>query len=272
MIFLTVCLTATTALAAGYDYVEEISGGKIYWSEGWVTAEGKGVASLNTVNTALSRAMAERAALRDARNNLLNIIKLIRLDSANTVGTLMVQNDKYREEITALVQKASPLSMKYRADSSVEITAGLKLYGPMAEFYLNQVLNPPPKAETVKAETPKAESKPVITGLIIDARGLGVKPAFAPRIYDENGKEIWSASQMQKDAIAADGILIYVKIMNFAKAHPRVGDNPYAVKAMRAMGKEKVDLVLSAADARTLSKASETQPFLKRGRLIILLD
>lgn len=258
--------------AAAGDYVEETLEGKIYWSKGLVTAEGKGVTSLNTVNLALSKAMAEKAAIRDARNNLLNIIKLVHLDSANTVGTLMVQNDKYKEEIISLVQKAPPLDIKYKPDSTVEVLVGVKLYGPMADFYLNRVLTNPPKMELTKANAPKVQSKFIISGVIIDARGLGIKPAFAPKIYDENGREFWGASNMFKDAIANHGIVIYTKELAVAKAHPRVGETPYVAKAVRALGPEKVDLILSNTDAQALISASETQSFFAQGRVIILTD
>lgn len=258
-------------LAGGWEYVEEISGGKIFWSSGLVTAEGKGVTTLNTVNLALSKAMAEKAAIKNARNNLLNVLKYVRLDSANTVGTLMLQNDKYKEEIAALVQKAPPLDIKYRADSSVEVLVEVKLYGPLTDFYLQKVLAGPPRAMT-KKEPSKVESKFIVSGLIIDARGVGAQPAFAPKILDETGKEIWGVSHMIKEVVSSQGTVVYVKNLAFAQTHPRAGEAPYTAKALRAFGPEKTDLVITSTDAQAIVRAAESQPFLAEGRIIILLD
>lgn len=271
-LYLSGWLFCSLAWAAGGEYVEETPSGTIYWSKGLVVAEGKGVTSLNTVNLALSKAMAEKAAIKDARNNLMEVIKIVRLDSAHTVGTLMVQNDKYKEEITALVQKAPPMDIKYKPDSTVEVWVGLKLYGPMADFYIHQVLANPPKSEIPKEEPAKKESKFIVSGVIIDARGLGVKPAFAPKLYDESGKEVWGASQMFRNAIASHGVVMYTKELALAKTHPRAGDTPYVAKAVKALGPEKVDLVLSRTDIQALTSASETQSFFALGRVLILSD
>lgn len=270
---LTVLLIIPSALAAEGDYVEDTPTGRIYWSRSLVVAEGKGVASPNTVNLELSKAMAEKAAIKDARINLFNTVRSVRLDAANTVGTFMVQNDKYKDEITALVQKAAPLEIKYKSDSTVQVWVGVKLYGLMADFYFQQAAAArPPKTEAKKIEPPQAASSFTISGVIIDTRGLRIKPVLVPKVYNESGNEIFGVSPKDKEMIFRQGAVVYVKDLAFAKAHPRAGDSPYVVKAVKASGPEKVDLVISNTDAQTLLSASETQPFLAQGRLIILLD
>jgi hypothetical protein len=106
------------------------------------------------------------------------------------------------------------------------------------------------------------------TSLVIDASGLKVAPALAPRLLDEAGKELYGPSALGESARKAGGVAAYARSLDAAKRDlgARLGDRPVVVKALRAEG---TDLVLAAADAATFASRP---PFLAEGRVVIITD
>jgi hypothetical protein len=110
------------------------------------------------------------------------------------------------------------------------------------------------------------------TGLIVDARGLGVKPAMAPKILNEDGKEVYGSAWISRDYAVREGMVGYLKDPVQAQTNPRVTDKPLMVKALRAAGDARVDMVITNADAAMLHNASENLSMLQKCRVIILVD
>ena len=110
------------------------------------------------------------------------------------------------------------------------------------------------------------------TGLIIDARGLGVKPAMAPKVLNEDGKEVYGSAWINRDWAVREGMAGYLKDPLQAQQNPRVTDKPLLVKAIKASGDARVDLVISNADAAMLHGASQNMSFLEKCKVIILVD
>jgi hypothetical protein len=110
------------------------------------------------------------------------------------------------------------------------------------------------------------------TGLIVDARGLGVKPAMAPKVLNEDGKEVYGSAWINRDYAVREGMVGYLKDPAAAQANPRVTDKPLTVKAQKVSGDARVNLVISNADAATLQSASQNLSMLEKCRVIILVD
>ncbi len=123
----------------------------------------------------------------------------------------------------------------------------------------------PLKRETVAAKPPKAPATPVekpYTGLIVDAQGLGAKPAMYPRILTESGEALFDVSTANPNAVIEEGLAEYRKTLEAARAVARVGDNPLIIKATKVSGTYGADLVVSDEDARKVAQANEKRDFL----------
>ena len=72
------------------EVVELVGNGEINWSQGVILAKGSGAPPKEAKNIAQARLMAERAALSDARRNLVEVLKGVRVDSVTTVENYMV--------------------------------------------------------------------------------------------------------------------------------------------------------------------------------------
>lgn len=244
------------------------SSGKIDWTTGVITAVGIGAPPAQPANAAQARAMAERAAQVVAYRNLLEAVKGVRIDSTTTVENFMVTSDVVRTQVSGFVQGAMVMDKKYMSDGSVEVTVGMKLTGALADTLLPKT---PPAPPTGIVATPGAAGQ-AFTGLIVDARGLGIRPAMAPKVLNEDGKEVYGSAWINRDWAVREGMAGYLRDPLQAQQNPRVTDKPLTVKAIKATGDARVDVVISNADASMIHGAAQNLSFLEKCRVIILVD
>jgi hypothetical protein len=253
------------------DIIEKTgSSGKVDWTTGVITAVGIGAPPAQPANAAQARAMAERAAQVVAYRNLLEAVKGVRVDSTTTAENFMVTSDLIRTEMSGIIQGATVMDKKYMSDGSVEVTVGMKLTGALAETLLPKGAATPPAPPTSAAGTPATGR--LYTGLVVDARGLGVRPAMAPKILNEDGKEVYGSAWISRDYAVREGMVGYLKDPAAAQVNPRVADKPLMVKAIKASGDARVDTVISNADAAAIQSASQNLSMLEKCRVIILVD
>ena len=140
---------------------------------------------------------------------------------------------------------------------------------------------PEKKAEPIKpAPSQPAPSTPsestvafkggVATGLVIDARGLGLKPALLPKIVDQQGQEIYVGQVVPRTNAVEQGVAGYAKDVNAAANNFRVTDNPVVMKGLNASGGARTDVVLGQADAQALRQIGNKGDFLQYCRVIIV--
>ena len=220
------------------DVIESAgSSGKVDWTTGVITSVGIGAPPAQPANAAQARAMAERAAQVVAYRNLLEAVKGVRVDSTTTVENFMVTSDVIKTEVNGIIQGAMVMDKKYMSDGSVEVTVGMKLSGALADALLPKELGTRPSLPAGAAS-----SGQLYTGLIVDARGLGVRPAMAPKILNEDGKEIYGSAWISRDYAVREGMVGYLKDPAAAQANPRVTDKPLMVKAVKVSGDAHVTI------------------------------
>jgi len=244
--------------------------GKVDWTTGVITAVGIGAPPAQPANAAQARAMAERAAQVVAYRNLLEAVKGVRVDSTTTVENFIVTSDVIRTEVSGIIQGAMIMDKKYMSDGSVEVTVGMKLTGALADALLPKTPPTPPTGLT--GTLAPATPGQLYTGLIVDARGLGVKPAMAPKILNEDGKEVYGSAWINRDYAVREGMVGYLKDPVQAQTNPRVTDKPLMVKALKVAGDARVDMVITNADAAMLHNAAENLSMLQKCRVIVLVD
>lgn len=133
-----------------------------------------------------------------------------------------------------------------------------------AELSLQEFLKP----WTLSIATPRPAT-PALgpqTGLIVDARGTGVEPAFVPRLVGPDASPLWSGELWDEEAVSA-APCVWVAAVTEAAA-TRAGANPLRVVARSA---SKSTLALDAADAAAVRALRETEA-LAGGHVVILVD
>jgi hypothetical protein len=249
------------------DVVQVFDNGSINWSAGKVTAVGIGAPPSDTANMAQARMMAKRAALLDARRNLLEITQGVQVDSMTLVKNAIVQSDIIRSSVQGFVRNSQIIDTAYMSDGSVEVTVLMSMTGEFANVVLPQLVTPLPPVAPGGAPAPQ-----VFTGLVVDARGLKIRPAMSPKILDETGKEVYGSAKVDREYAVQQGMVGYAKDVSAAQANNRVTNNPLIVKGIRADGAGKTDVVIADSDAGRLLSAAENLSFLQKCRVMIVVD
>jgi hypothetical protein len=110
----------------------------------------------------------------------------------------------------------------------------------------------------------------VATGLVIDGRGLGLRPALLPKIVDTHGQEIYVGQVVTRTNAVEQGVAGYAKDLNAATNNFRVTDNPAVIKGVNASGAARTDVVIGQGDAQALRQMSGKGDFLQYCRVIIV--
>ncbi len=230
--------------------------GSVDWQGQVIKATGSGAPDMRSLSPAQARLGAEKAAQLDAFRNLIAQAKGIRISSDKTVGEAMAR-DEVKGRVEGVVKGFKVVKKRYYSDQGVEMDVEVPLSG-IAQAVLEPASAP---AETVAAKATEGR----YTGLLVDARGLGVQPVLAPRLLDPSGKVLYAAEMMgpeaRKDAVPAR----YFKSLEQATHAPAVGGTPLLVKAQKAQGS---NLVLADAEARALEQLSSK--VLVEGRVVIV--
>ena len=111
-----------------------------------------------------------------------------------------------------------------------------------------------------------------VTGIIIDGKGLGLRPAMSPRIMNQSGSVVYGPGQYSRDYAASNGVVGYAKSLEQAKADPRVQGNPLVIRGSSVSGSSAADMVVSNVDAGKIARADGSAGLLGNCRVMFVLD
>ncbi len=269
------------------DAVQQVDNGAMNYSNGFVVATGIGAISPLAQNPGMARATAVRAAKVDAMRNLLEAVMAITVSSETTVRGAAIENDVVKTSVEGMVRGArmrdidgdgrgSNSDIRYLSDTSIEIEMEVHMSG------ISEVILPPagyapaPVAGGAPASAaPAAPAAPrpgTVTGLIVDARGLGLRPAMSPKIVDQNGGVVYGPGNFTREFAVKFGVAGYSKNLEQAQQDPRVVGNPLVVKGVGVQGANKADLVIAASDVSRVRGADNSGKFLSNCKVMILID
>jgi hypothetical protein len=230
-----------------------------------------------------ARSMALRDAMETARQNLFQTLLEIWLDSDSKLSDMLHSDGAIAQKLKTMIKEAPLINQQYLTDGTVGVTLQMSLWGGFAQLVLptdvKQIesiipIEPngasgKPSAGSSSGEAPTPQH---FTGLVVDARGMFVHPALAPRVLDENGEEIYGPAFVSREFAVQLGMAGYTTDLSAALSDPRVMDHPLLIKAVKSQGPGRCDLVVSVSDANRLRCNFNHLSFLKRGRVIIVVD
>jgi hypothetical protein len=261
------------------EWTEKIGQGAINWSAGYIEALGIGAPADKSIGKANARPMALRAAKVDAYRNLLEITRGVRVDSTTTIKDFTVDSDIINTQVDGLVKGAVVVDQQYMSDGTVEVRVRMPLFGNLAQIMIPASIEKrkdlrPPEAPAQPAPPAAAPSGPpaTYTGMVVDARGIQARPAMSPRILDEDGKEVYGSANVDREFAVQQGMSGYARDLTAAQSNQRVTNSPITVKALKTSGAGKADLIISNADAQQIKASAENASFMKKCRVMIVLD
>lgn len=224
--------------------VQPFPKGRINWGDGYLTATGTGKPTADDEQAAEA---AKRAARVDAYAVALEMINGVNYDPDLGIGDVLKdkknQNTEYK--IVGTVQGAEVIKTE-KVGADFQTTIQVPLWGlkgvSIAFNDLYSKMSAPPKQE----KQPGGEEQPVgkpYTGLIIDARGTGLKPAMFPVIVDESGAVIYAAGMVTPESIVRRGVAAYaVGDASEKKQGMIFGPNPLRINAMVVTAPKRIEV------------------------------
>ena len=249
--------------------IENVGGVQIHWSEGVIRVTGVG-APPDRGNLSQKRLLAERAALSDAYRQLTEALNGVKVNAETIVRDYIIESDIIKTKVTGLIQGAQKVDQRYLSDDSVEVDMILKLHGKEG---LNGILQPqknhaPPPTSELKPE--KIET--LWTSVIVDCRGLNVKPAMSPAILAQSGGEVYIGNlKIDPDFVIEEGIVSYSRSLMDARVNKRAGRKPLIIKAVSGSGTFRTDVIIEDKDGEILLGLQKQFKLLEKAKVIFVL-
>ncbi|MCP4670642.1 MAG: hypothetical protein GY857_04995 [Desulfobacula sp.] len=248
--------------------ITQFKNGTINWTTGKILATGK--ASVED-NTQISHNAVPGSARADANRHIIDILKQLIINNSLSVGKYASDNDAIMAGIEKTARDAVITRQYYTSALSVEILIETSMSGGFLQLVLPEKIRQIPQ---IKIEQPQKEmmENSSYTGLIIDARKLGIEPVLNPVIISEQGDEIYSAAFISREFAVQNGVCKYYCDLDQASKDDRIGRHPLIIKGLRNAGKQNTAIIVSMSDYLILEKITERHTFLKECRVIIVKD
>ncbi len=203
----------------------------------------------------------------------------------------MNADDAIQERVKELIQKFREVGVHYMSDGSVEIDVELSFRGALLELLLPPAgggrrisdgllcplcgqpwLEGKEVPRDLKLIIPQGGPADPFSGLVIDARGLGLTPALAPKVLNEAGKTVYGVGFGKRLRSLSGGIVGYEQDMERAQNRDRVAPNALVVKGISVKGTNRTDVVIGNDYAAVLHSMPEHLLFMEHARVIIVID
>jgi hypothetical protein len=241
--------------------------GSIDWSTRIITATGIGEPGGKG-----RRAGQILVAKNDALRQMLATVNGMYLDAETTVRDFTLESDVIKTRVQGVVRNFYQVGEPdYKSDGSVEVTMAMALDSVTKVLIPAKFPNMGGGAPIVQPQ-PAPSPNQVYTGLIVDARGLEVRPAMAPKIMNQQNVEVYGSRYVSREWAIQQGMVGYGRNMDQVETNERVATNPLIVKAVSAEGPNHTDVVISDADADVLHGMEENLNFMKKCRVMFVVD
>ena len=267
---------------------------EINWNSNTITAIGIGSAPASMTG-GQANALARRAAVVDAYRSLVGIVYGVELENHTTVQQLAVKKDTIKTAISGAINNARITDEEQLDDGNYQVTLCMPIFGqrnslasalwqdqpslpPVIQNYpvaptVPAVTEAPVAVATAAATTSSTTAAPtpatgVITGLVIDCRGLGLERAMAPNILDDSGRTIYNSKNVDASAIVKNGLASYSK-SDTPSNIDYAGANPLIIKAVSLIDFNR-NPVVSKADGDKILASNQKYDFLKRCAVVFI--
>ena len=236
----------------------------INWSTGTVRATGIGMIPQGNK---FYKTQARQTARGDAVRNLGELIKGIPIDGDSNIEHLMLVSDVVHSKINYnFLQYAKQVGEARFTNDTCEVTLEWNLFGKESVFsamlpmFENKVKTPFPQPMN---KSLKVNAK--YTGLILDCRGLFLKPVMSPSILNDMGVNIYSYKNLDANTFVDKGVVTYTTNL---KDVARAGNNPLIIKAVACS--KNSNPIISVADSDKVLIANQATHFLDNASVVII--
>lgn len=269
-------------------YIQKYEHGAINWLTGTVTATGESLSTGLAVSSRQARLKTLRAATIDARKNLFTILNGIPVTEKMRIKNILRADEDVMQFVRGDMQNSRITATSFTEDGVANVTVSItlrdmfleKLIGKHVSFH--RVSDNPYSAANAVAESIEnavasdtSSEEPIglpiaYTGLLIDAREVGIQPAITVTIADEAGNVLYSPRVVNRNVALRNGMVEYAGTWEEAIASERSSSNPLVLKAVSVQGKTRSNIVISNEQAQLLKQINNAHNFLEKGRVVVV--
>ena len=267
ILFFSVLLLINPSLDANVD----TSG--IDWQNNIITSSGISSISVDTEGNPLSIYDRHVISINEARRNaydrareiamekMISLLKTVRVNQDLTLEELLRDEPFTRKRLNDVLDRTAlqqfPVDF-YSSGCRIRLSMG-DIIGSLPFTFPG---NDFPSRMDVPIETS-------YTGLIIDTRGLHIKPMIFPVIYNRHGLEVISRHHISSSCAVKYGMVSYTTGDREARKIRRLGEHPLYVVALN---ENRGCPVLSEKDVRRIFSSPETLKAMKECRIVFIID
>ncbi len=257
-LFLSRLMEGIVGAAGAFEPVtEDLSGGRIDWTTLRLLASADGVPSGGVI---VNLETLEGDARQRLGPRMLTLARQVRVTSELTTADLLNARDAVADRLDDNLVLWEVYEVRYFTSGGVSMDGALPLQAWLRPALVSLAEG---KERTSPAEGP-------VTGLVIDARGLKLSPALAPRVKDGAGEVLYSVQTMTELAASQRAPVVYVTDPADPAAAKRAGGQPLFVRAGKVV--DETDLALDPTDAARVRDAAALAPFLLLGHVVVVVD
>ncbi len=254
---------------------------EINWEQGALTMEISSPLPPSDAPFPLVKHRTQQEILRNFPNYLRGALLPIIIDSFHSFEDAVREKPGMIHTIESLAENAILKRTKMNRDlTSLSLEYIIPLYPGLISRFIIQA--PPEPLPGFLTYEPSAS----FTGIVLyaseplpvygerDDQGMekieNITPCLLPRIFDEDGNEVFSMRNMDVTFLRKWGVAAYIESTDLSNFRDRIGYYPYYATARGLFGKHCTDLVLSKEDIRRFLTRRENHDLLTEGRIIII--
>ena len=217
------------------------------------------------------------------------VLRAASWSSDASVASYLAAHSQAERKFNRLLWTGRPDNPRYLSDGAVSTDYEFPLSGPVLSVLMPVTGNgrllgkaccplcgqqwpegrPVPEGARL---VPPGGSNYQYTGILVDARGTGFRPALFPRVINENGAEVIGPGFAYPAQLADWGQVALFRDRGAATMSDRIGANPLMLRALRAEGPNSSDLVISRSDAERVHESESNLRLLGECRVGLIVD
>lgn len=210
-------------------------------------------------------------------------------DSNQTVEDYLTANTKLARQFDRMNLKIKETDIRYLSDGTIIYEHETPLIGPIMKLLLPTTGGGMPFAtlccpvckrpwqegqpipEGVKLIPLESDLTPQYTSILIDARDITLNPALFPKVLTEDGKEVYGLSFADSSCVISQGLVTYTYSYGEAFKNNKLGINPLRITAVKSIGNNKTDIVISQASAKMMHSSQHNLKLLEQCQVVVLI-
>jgi len=247
---------------------------RIDWIEGKVKSTGSSSMAIDEHGIPIDMETGKQLSISEARNisyerskekamiEAINMINGIQVDNEKKIKDLVLNDVIVRQNIAKVIEEYS----RYKDIPSGYLSSSCELEFNLG--YLLTAINYSFPCDSFPSRD-DIEISTLYTSIIIDVRGLGIKPMLVPSILNENGLEVYNKNFIKPADAVKYNPVSYVYTEKDAIKHKKAGKHPLFCAALKNMNGNPV---ISNDDVKKMFSHKKNIEYLSKCRVIFIIN